>query len=89
MGKATVTEATGSVATVEGVTVRLALPLFEARVAIMSTVPGDNAVTSPDAETVATEALLELQTTGWFTIRFRESSRSAVACVVLPTSSEL
>jgi hypothetical protein len=84
-----VTEATDGAAAVEGVTVRVALPLFEARVAMMSAVPGDNAVTSPEAETVATEVLLELQATDRFSVRSRESFKSAVACVVLPTSSEL
>jgi len=89
VAKATLTEATGAGVTVVGVTVSVALPLFHPRVAIMSAAPGDIAVTSPVAETVATEVLLELQTTGWFTTRFRESSRSAFACVAWPTSSEL
>jgi hypothetical protein len=56
---------------------------------MIAAAPGEIAVTSPEAETVATEVLLELQATGWFTIRFRESSKSAVACVVLPAWSEL
>jgi hypothetical protein len=89
VAKATVTEATGEAATVDGVTVRPALPLFHPRVAMIAAAPGVFAVTSPKAETVATEVLLELQVTGWFTIRSRESSKSAVACVVWPASSEL
>ena len=89
MAKATIIEATGDGATVEGVTVSEALPLFDPRVAMIAAAPGDIAVTSPEAETVATAALLELQTTGWFTTRFRESRRSAFACVAWPTSSEL
>jgi hypothetical protein len=71
------------------VTVRVALPLFEARVAIIAVAPGDIAVTRPEAETVATVVLLVLQATGWFSIRFRESSKIALACVVWPTWSEL
>ena len=64
MGKATVTEATGAATAVDGVTVRLALPLVELRVAMIAAAPGEIAVTSPEAETVATEVLLELQATG-------------------------
>jgi hypothetical protein len=89
VAKTTVTDATGAAATVEEVTVRVALPLADPRVAIMSATPEDFAVTSPEAETVATEVLLELQATGWFTRRFRRSSKSAVACVVWPISSGL
>jgi len=68
LGRTTLTEATGVVAAVDGVTVRVALPLFEALVAMMSTVPGDIAITRPEAETVATVLLLVLQVTGWFSI---------------------
>jgi hypothetical protein len=57
----TVTEAT---LTVERTTVRVAAALLYPRVAIMETVPGDLAVTSPDPETVANEGSLVLQTTG-------------------------
>jgi hypothetical protein len=89
LGKTTVTEATGAAATVEGVTVSVARALCNPRVAIMSAVPADNAVTSPEAETVATEVLLELQRTTRFSIRFCESLKTAVACVVWPTTSVL
>jgi len=89
LGKTTITEATGAGATVEGTTVSVARPLWSPRVAIMSAVPRDNAVTSPESETVATEVLLELQTTTRFSIRFCESLKTAVAFVVWPTSSVL
>jgi hypothetical protein len=55
--KATLTEATGAL---EGMTVRVALPLFSPRVAIMLATPGDIALTTPEALTVATELSLDL-----------------------------
>ncbi|HEY5022186.1 MAG TPA: hypothetical protein VII30_06830 [Gemmatimonadaceae bacterium] len=42
-------------------TVRVALPLFSPRVAIMLATPGELALTTPEALTVATELSLDLQ----------------------------
>ncbi|HKC80583.1 MAG TPA: hypothetical protein VKB91_05270, partial [Gemmatimonadaceae bacterium] len=77
----TVTDATGTPApvTVEGTTVRRALPLTRPRVAVMAADPGDIAVTTPEAATVATRVSLELQLTRQSNVRPLLSSRTAVA----------
>jgi len=55
---ATVTDATGP-----GVTFRVALPDFPSLVAVIVVVPTSNPVATPDADTVATAVLLDVQVT--------------------------
>jgi hypothetical protein len=54
--RVTVTDATDI-----GVTVSIALPVFPSLIAVIVAVPGRTAVTTPVLDTVATEALPELQ----------------------------
>jgi hypothetical protein len=74
---------TATVATGIGVTVRVALPLLPSLVAVIWVVPATTAVTSPEAETVATAVLLELHvTTRPLNAPPLPSNVVAVACVV-------
>jgi hypothetical protein len=57
-GGATVTDATGP-----GVTFRVALPDFPSLVAVIVVAPTSNPVATPDADTVATAVLLDVQVT--------------------------
>jgi hypothetical protein len=75
-----------TVATGDGVTVRVALPDIPSLVAIIVVEPAPTAVTSPDDETVATAELPVLQvTTRPVRMVLPASNVVAVACVVWPT----
>jgi hypothetical protein len=70
-------------------TVTVALPERPSTVAVMMAVPGPTAVTTPDAETVATELTDEVQVTVRPVRTLPCASRGvAVACVDWPTVSD-
>jgi len=75
---ATVTLPTGT-----GVTVTLALPDLDSLVAVMIALPGATAVTTPPADTVATEGLLDVHVTGRLVTTAPFASRTVAASVVV------
>src|SRR6185369_3085249 len=81
---ATTTEATGT-----GVTVTLAVPFTSSQAAVMVTLPGANAVTSPAEETSATAVSLEDHVIGLGTMVPPPPRGVAVSCMASPTITEL
>jgi hypothetical protein len=74
-----------TVATGTGFTVRVALPVLPSLIAMICTVPGATAVTTPEVETVAIEELPEVHVAVRSVRILPEPSRIvAVACVVCP-----
>jgi hypothetical protein len=72
-----------------GDTVSSALPVFPSLVATICAVPAASVVTSPSAETVATEELSELQVTGRSRVPCAVSKIEAFACTVAPAITEV
>jgi hypothetical protein len=84
LGGDTVTDATGTGAA--AVTVIAAVPVLVSLVAVIVALPAATAVTRPDAETVLTPVLLELQvTTRPRSTTLFASSVTAESCAVPPT----
>jgi hypothetical protein len=78
----------GGGATVELLTVTVALPLTSKRVAVICATPAARARTTPVEETVAIDGSLELHTTVRSTCVLFLLKRVAVACVVWANASE-